>query len=368
MPHDSRGEILRHLRRLVRPENEDDASDGQLLELFAAERAEAAFAALVRRHGPMVLGVCRRVLGNLHDAEDAFQATFLVLQRRAGSLEGRATVGNWLYTVAYHVALRARAGAARRREQERQAVIETRPEDRDEAGDRDLRQVIDEELARLPEKYRAPVVLCYLEGKSNEEAARLLGWSLRSVTGRLARARGALHKRLARRSLAFSVAWLATATAQNSVSAALCAATVRTATLCAVGEVAAAGLVSPTVTHLAEGALKAMVLHQWKLASALAAVLMLATGSGFLLHQALAEKPATPPNAATPTAARADQAELPGLPVAFARTLELIKPQANESRYAQVPWAETLWDARVKAAAEGKPIFIWVTGGPPGIC
>src|SRR5262249_48128930 len=154
--------------------------------------------ALVRRHGPLVLGVCRRVLRDRHAAEDAFQATFLILLRRARSLDRRGSVASWLYTVAYHVALRARADAARRPPPAR--PVPQPPE----AGWADLQPVLDEELGRLPDSYRAVVVLCYLEGKTNVEAARLLGWPVGTVKGRLARARDLLRARLTRRGITLS--------------------------------------------------------------------------------------------------------------------------------------------------------------------
>src|SRR5271166_6251332 len=158
------GIVLEHIHCLVGVPAVADATDGQLLDRFAAQHDETAFTALVRRHGPMVLGVCRRVLHGGPDAEDAFQATFLVLFRRARSLDGRGSVANWLYTVAYHAALKARAEAARRRRHESHASNRPHPEPADETLARDLQPVLDEELSRLPERYRAAVVLCYLEG------------------------------------------------------------------------------------------------------------------------------------------------------------------------------------------------------------
>src|SRR5262249_26019760 len=153
------------------------------------------------RHGPMVLGVCRRVLDHAHDAEDAFQATFLVLARKAASIVARDTVGNWLYGVAYRTAHKARVAAARRRLKERQM---SRPEALDEDVWRELRPVLDQELNRLPEKYREPVILCDLEGQTRKEAARRLGWPEGTLSGRLSRARVLLAKRLARHGLTLS--------------------------------------------------------------------------------------------------------------------------------------------------------------------
>ena len=175
------GGLLEHIRRLA----DSEAGDAELLRRFTSRRDQAAFALLVRRHGAMVLGVCRRILGNVHDADDAYQAAFLILVRKATTLNSRGAVGNWLYSVAYRVALRARANSARRCRQEKLAMCSPRTSTDDDGGE--LRQVLDEELARLPEKYRAPIVLCYLEGKTNDEAARQLGWTKGTVSGRLAR-------------------------------------------------------------------------------------------------------------------------------------------------------------------------------------
>jgi RNA polymerase sigma-70 factor (ECF subfamily) len=171
-------------------------SDRELLERFARGQDEEAFEALVQRHGPLVLGVCRRVLRDWEDAQDAFQATFFVLARKAGSLAKPEALGNWLYGVAYRTAVKAKARAARRRECERQAGRAT-PNPASEEARRDLCEVLGEELSRLPEKYRAPLVHCYLEGKTNQEAARELGCPLGSMSGRLARGRELLRERLA---------------------------------------------------------------------------------------------------------------------------------------------------------------------------
>ncbi|HEV3164498.1 MAG TPA: sigma-70 family RNA polymerase sigma factor [Isosphaeraceae bacterium] len=212
----------------------DYLSDAMLLERFVSCREEAAFAALVERHGPSVLGACQRVLRNEHDAEDVLQATFLVLARKAAGMPWRDSVGGWLCTVAHRLALNARASAASRRSHELPstelaresalngdgllpAELATQPDPWAEAARRELRQVVGDELRRLPEKYRAPVVLCYLEGKTNEEAARQLGWPTGSMSRRLKRARAILRQRLARRGLSLAIGLLCT------VLAALCA-------------------------------------------------------------------------------------------------------------------------------------------------
>jgi RNA polymerase sigma factor (sigma-70 family) len=179
-----------------------EQTDSQLLERFAGQQDEAAFAALVRRHGPMVLAVCRRILRDAHDADDAFQATFLVLVRKASVIARPELLGNWLYGVAHRVAVKARAKAARRSEHERRAPALASADPTAEVTKHELRAVLDAELRQLPEKYRAPLVLCYLEGKTNAQAARLLGWPTGSISGRLARARELLRERLLSRDLA----------------------------------------------------------------------------------------------------------------------------------------------------------------------
>src|SRR5438067_7096191 len=195
-----------------------DGSDAHLLGRFVQHRDEEAFATLMGRHGPMVLGICRRVLRDQQDAGDVFQATFLVLVRKAASLGRPESLGNWLYGVAYRIALQARAGAARWRALERQVANVPAPEPVDEKVWDELRPLLDEEINRLPEKYRAPVVLCYLEGKTYAEAARLLGWTKGTVSGRLARARDLLRPRLARRGLALAAGGVAVLLAQHGAA------------------------------------------------------------------------------------------------------------------------------------------------------
>jgi RNA polymerase sigma factor (sigma-70 family) len=197
-------------------------TDEQLLDFFlsrAVGDAEAAFQVLVSRHGPMVLGVCRHVLNQQQDAEDAFQATFLVLARKAGSIRDRRVLGRWLYEVAYRIAVRARVNAQRRRSHERQGAEMSATVPEVDAAWSELRPVLHEEISRLPEKYRTPVILCYLEGKTNEEVAHQLRWPVGTVKGRLARARDLLRSRLTRRGLALSAAFLVTALSKNTVFA-----------------------------------------------------------------------------------------------------------------------------------------------------
>jgi RNA polymerase sigma factor (sigma-70 family) len=237
-------------------------TDGQLLTRFVAARDEASFAALVRRHGPMVLGVCSRLLRDFHDAEDAFQATFLILARKAGSVVKRESVGCWLYGVAYRTAQEARSASARRRERERPMSEVPHPVV-PPAESQDWRPLLDQELNRLPEKYRSAVVLCDLEGRSRREAARQLDIPEGTLSSRLATARQLLAKRLAGSGLALSGGALAVAMSEGAASAQVPAAlvwsTARAAVLVASGQVTA---VAPSAAALMEGVIKAMFLKK----------------------------------------------------------------------------------------------------------
>src|SRR5579883_2189969 len=202
--------LLHYLRRLT-TRSKDKASDADLVKRFTSQGDESAFAELLARHGPMVLGLCRRILRDQHDAEDAFQATFLVLARKAGSLRRPERLASWLYTIARHLACTSHRGEARRRQREAGcSVAAASPGDLlDDLSARELLLALDEELAQLPEVYRLPLVLCHLEGRTHEEAARLLGWTAGSVKGRLERGRARLRTRLIRRGLTFGAGLLA---------------------------------------------------------------------------------------------------------------------------------------------------------------
>jgi RNA polymerase sigma factor (sigma-70 family) len=212
--------------------------DDQLLARFFQEREDAAFAVIVERYGPLVYGVCRRILPDSNDAEDAFQATFLVLVRKGGTLRDPGRVANWLFGVAYRTARKLRAKAAQRTKSERQAGEMPTKSDLAEMTYEELQAILDEEISQLPEKYSLPLVLCYLEGKTNAQAAAQLGWPEGSMSRRLSRARDLLRSRLAKRGLAMSVALIAAVFARPAVAAvpsALLSATTRAATLAADG-------------------------------------------------------------------------------------------------------------------------------------
>ncbi len=266
-------QVIQHLRQAAVRRDGGGLADGQLLERFITGRDETAFAALVRRHGPMVFGVCRRVLRHEQDAEDAFQATFLVLARKAASVTPRGMVANWLYGVAHKTALKAAARAARRKARERQVAEMPEPAAEEQDLWRDLQPLLDQELSRLPDKYRVAIVLCDLEGKTRKEAARQLGIPEGTLSGRLTRGRPLLAGRLARRGLVVSGGALAAVLARNAAAAAPAAvvsSTVKAASLIAAGQAAALGTVPAEVAALVEGVTRTMLPTKVKALTALA--------------------------------------------------------------------------------------------------
>ncbi|HXG08709.1 MAG TPA: sigma-70 family RNA polymerase sigma factor [Gemmataceae bacterium] len=313
--------VIRHLRGIVGTHGVGGLTDAQLLERFVTARDEAAFEVLLWRHGPMVLNLCRRLLHRDPDIEDAFQATFLVLVRKARSISKRSSVASWLYKVAYRVALEARTSARRRALQERPLADLPAPKRRaagvnrpapDELAWRDLREVLDEEVSRLPERYRAPFVLCYLQGKTNEEAAQELGCPKGTISSRLAWARERLRACLARRGLTLStgsLAGLLSSDAAASVPRLLVTATLRGMTE------TAAGTISVGAAALAKRAMRAMFLARLKVAAILfLTASALGMGAGLTAHQALmANQPAAeqenPPKPPSPLADRPSPSE-----------------------------------------------------------
>jgi RNA polymerase sigma factor (sigma-70 family) len=272
-PNDT-SRVIQHLRRILLP-GEGGKTDATLLACFIEGRDEAAFAALVQRYSRVVWNVCRRLL-NEHDAEDAFQATFLVLYSKAASIRQREMLASWLHRVAHHTALHARRAAARRRVREKQVVQMPEPCVAESDISSDLRPVLDEELSRLPESNRIVIVLCDLAGKTRQEVARQLGCPEGTVASRLARARGMLAKRLTQRGVALSAGALPMVLARQAVSASvpmsLIPCTIKAAGLFAAG-MAATGATSAKVVVLAEGVLKTMCLT--KLKSTLTAMILL---------------------------------------------------------------------------------------------
>jgi RNA polymerase sigma factor (sigma-70 family) len=272
------GKMIGRLRSAALRRGEAALTDAELLERYISRRDEAAFEALVRQHGPMVLGLCRRVLGNEADAEDAFQATFLVLVRKAASIRSPGSFGSWLYGVAHKTALKARAMNEKRRARERQAGKGLKVEAAAEAW-REVHALLDTELSRLPEKYRVAILMCALEGKTIKEAARQLGWAQGTMAIRLRRGRALLARRLAKHGLVLSAAvlsaMLSRPAAVAGVPPALIHATLKAAGLMAAGR-AAAGSIGSNVVALTEGVLKTMTLSKAKVATAmlLAAILM----------------------------------------------------------------------------------------------
>jgi RNA polymerase sigma-70 factor (ECF subfamily) len=272
-------------------------TDAQLLNSFIEQRDDTAFAALVKRHGPMVWGVCRRLLPP-HDAEDAFQATFLVLVCKATSVVPRERVSNWLYGVAHRTALYARRTAVRRKGREKQ--VANMPERGVAENDfwRDLRPLLDEELSRLPHKFRAVIVLCDLEGKTRKEAARQLGLRDGSVASRLARARAKLAKQLTRRGIGLSGGSLAALLALNqalpAMPGAVAQGTIQAAATLMAGRAARTAAIPARVAALMKGALKMMLLSKIKALSALLLVVLACAGAGLVAVLPLAAEPPPP--------------------------------------------------------------------------
>jgi RNA polymerase sigma factor (sigma-70 family) len=321
---DSRsGNVLWHLHHWL-GSTSTAAEDGRLLERFVQERDEEAFAALVARYGPLVFGLCRRLLSNVQDAEDVFQATFLVLACKAARVRKPESLSCWLHGVAYRLALKARAEANKRRIQERQIAPLADSVEVDLSW-REVRGLLDEELRRLPEKQRLPLVLCYLEGLTQDEAARRLGWSRGTLKRRLESGRERLRIRLTHRGVTLGASLFAAAltesTTKGAVSTALRIATVRAGMQFLTHETTA--LAATPAVLLAKGALQTMFMTKLKIASV---VLLLLACAGFGASQ-LVQRHSTPQ-----TAAADKEADRPKQPADKAKTVDEVQAELQRMR------------------------------------
>jgi RNA polymerase sigma factor (sigma-70 family) len=288
----SLGKVVNEIRNWVG--GADRRADAELVHRFVASQDEAAFACLVQRHGPLVLGLCRKLLRQEQDAEDAFQATFLILARRARAIRKQESVGGWLYAVAFRVAHKLRATRARRLAREQPLPDDIAAHGTEDWTWQDVQAAVYAELDRLADKYRAPLLLCYVQGKTRDEAAQQLGWQLGVLRGRLDRGRELLRSRLLRRGLSLSAAPLVLGLGASSTGAALVPAllvsSTITAALGAARTTAAAGVVSAEVAALTEGVLRAMFLNKCKfLAVALVTLAVVGAGAGLISYPTSAQ-------------------------------------------------------------------------------
>jgi RNA polymerase sigma factor (sigma-70 family) len=304
---------LTHLRQMVDQHRHERASDRDLLRRFVERHDEEAFATVVRRHSPLVLGVALWVLRQRQDAEDVCQAAFLLLAQKAGKTAWRDSAAGWLYEVAHHLALKARDAARRRQAREGRAQPRTPPDVLAEITWRDLQSVLDEELKKLPPKYRAPILLCCLEGKARDEAAHCLGWPLATVKSRLEEGRELLRRRLARRGLALSAALAGCTLTGGAARAALPAGMVGTSSRAALQALTGqevAGAISARAAALLEGGYPAMASAKVRIATAVVLVAgVLGLGAGALALHGLAAAP--PVAAAEPPAPAAGEGKAP---------------------------------------------------------
>jgi RNA polymerase sigma factor (sigma-70 family) len=287
MPGDSLQSVVQYLHRII-DVGPGAASDAELLDRFATRRDESAFALLVYRHGPMILGVCQRVLRHEHDSEDVFQATFLTLARRANSISKKDSLASWLYKVAFRIACRARGKAPMLTNQ---AALQGQSEPDADVIWRDLRPVLDQEIAQLPESQSRPIILCYLEGKTHEEAAELLGWPKGTLAARLARGRERLRQRLTRRGWTLSAAALAAVLADKAGATAISAELMRSTVQAALAYVSgtSVAVLSAKAVALAEGVMQMMWYSKVKMAVVmLLAVALTGSGVGWAMHHAVA--------------------------------------------------------------------------------
>jgi RNA polymerase sigma factor (sigma-70 family) len=343
--------LVRCVRHIAAVSAAADSSDAALLERFVCLGDEAAFAALVRRHGPLVLGACRRVLGDWHLAQDCFQVTFLVLARKAGSLRRPDALGPWLHGVATRTARKARAQIIRRRCKERQIAVPERTEDGEDVVWRDLRRVLDESVAGLPERYRLPFVLHYLQGVTVSEVARRLGWPRGTVATRLARARERLRARLSRHDPGLSAGCLLgvlSEAAPPGLPASLILPTTTTALLTAAGQAVGPGLLSARAIALMEGGFRSMKPFTIKMAVALLVVAaLMGAGAGLFSRRGVAANGESTPESAAAT--KPERSRAPAGP-AF-RFLSLAEARALALEKVDLPLDELPWTAETERTA-----------------
>jgi RNA polymerase sigma factor (sigma-70 family) len=384
MAHAQLGAVLRHIRKLAGAPQTQDRTDGQLLHAFAAHNDHSAFAALVRRHGPLVMGVCRQVLRHTQDAEDVFQATFLVLARKAASIRKSEALVSWLHGVAYRMAMNAKRNAARRRQHESRAKTVSPANPSWEVAWHEVQTLLNEEIQRLPEKYRAPFLLCCVENQSRAEAARQLGLKEGTVWSRLSQARKQLQERLARRGVTLSAVLGAAAVSKSVGTAAvpdlLVETTARAAALYAAGQTAAGGLISAEVAALVKGVTQTMLVTKLKIATALLlATTLMATGAGMLVRQPAAaavpqEKEAAKPAASlTPieaTAKSQSTAAPDNTDEAVVLSGLVLDPDGKPASGAKLYLARNTFKSKAdlpvipKAFIGGPPTYLW-TDDPP---
>jgi RNA polymerase sigma factor (sigma-70 family) len=342
-------DTLNQLNTLFRFGVVGDLSDGQLVQRFLTARDgadQAAFTALVARHGPMVLGVCREVLGNAHDAQDAFQATFLVLARNAGSVRKADSVSSWLHGVALRVALRAKAGEARRRMYERRSAERKSAELGRQEGSREWWPELHEEIGRLPARYREPVVLYYLEGLTTEEAALRVGCPHGTILSRLSRARERLRRQLDRRGFALSAALLTTgqrARATAALPVKVLETTVQAAFAFAGRKAREAALASIMATTLAREVLYTMTISKLKILGATALACALAWGGVQAFGQLARASGSQKPGGAAPHAAERQ--------AAVVRSVEKLQSALDESARRNSEMGKLLQDIRAELDA-----------------
>ncbi len=334
--------VLRLIRRITENQRIVRLTDEELLRQFCAHQDEVAFRALVGRHGAMVFDLCRNLLGNEADAEDAFQATFLILARKGKTIRKQASVGSWLYGVAYRTACRARANFAKRQRLEPVTPDAALVSPADDLSWREVRGVLHEEITRVSDSLRAPLVLCYLEGKTQEQAAFQLGVSKETVKNRLERARALLRLRLTRRGLGpvavVLAASLPLAKASAMPAAGSVSAMLKAVSLVAANQTVPADLISVKVAALSQGLLKAKFLNKLTtlaagfIVASLLAVGAVIAGVNYMPETASTEEP--------PTAKNAQKIEA--------------KPGANEStKQEPMDRTQAVLPAMVRQALEG---------------